>query len=223
MTVLLIRQIAVHNPKAALCDDLPTLLLYGPLYNTYRLDANPFFTSAQIFVNILRATAFGGVQHSGIAQLTLLVVCEVILILVINAVRPYSPKTSMNLYQTFFSIMRLVVVVFSMAFIPELKIDEAAKGWVAYAVLLCHGIVLVFGFFLNALQTVAEIIARLMGAGNDGGTAARGGLAQVGCKFFIRMRENGPPLASVPRCSGPSNAITLIPLMPPPPRVDLGE
>jgi len=71
-----------------------------------------------------------------------------------------------------------------MAFIPQLKIADSAKGWIAYAILLCHGIVMVFGFFLNALQTVAEIIARLMGAGNDGGTAARGGLAQVCNKIF---------------------------------------
>lgn len=137
-----------------------------------------------MMINILRAVAFGGVQHSGIAQLTLLVVCEIILILVINAVRPYSPKTSMNLYQTFFASMRLLTVVFMMVFIPELKIADSTKGWIAYAILLCHGIVMVFGFFLNALQTAAEVIARLMGAGNDGGTAARGGLAQVCHRLF---------------------------------------
>ncbi|KAF8463146.1 hypothetical protein BDZ91DRAFT_732569 [Kalaharituber pfeilii] len=190
LTALMLRQIATHKPRSALCDDLPTLLQYGPIYNTYRLESNPFFCTMQIIINILRAVAFGGVQDSGIAQLTLLVICEVLLILLINAVRPYSPKTSMNLYQTFFSAMRLLTVVFSMAFIPQLKIDDAAKGWVAYAVLLCHGIVLVFGFFLNALQTLAEIIARLMGAGNDGGTAARGGLAQVFGKRQLSRRSN---------------------------------
>ncbi|KAF8455880.1 hypothetical protein BGX38DRAFT_1266766 [Terfezia claveryi] len=184
LAVYLIRSIIIHKPRPALCDDLPTLLLYGPLYNTYRLEAISLYCPAQIVINILRAVAFGGVQQSGIAQLTLLVVCEILQILVINACRPYSAKTSMNLYQTFFSAMRLLTVVFMMAFIPQLKIVDSAKGWIAYAILLCHGIVMVFGFFLNALQTVAEIIARLMGAGNDGGTAARGGLAQVCNKIF---------------------------------------
>ncbi|KAF8420529.1 hypothetical protein EV426DRAFT_537619 [Tirmania nivea] len=190
LTVYLMRLIIIHKPRPALCDDLPTLLLYGPLYNTYRLEAISLYCPAQIIINILRAVAFGGVQQSGIAQLTLLVVCEVLQILVINACRPYSAKTSMNLYQTFFSAVRLLTVVFMMAFIPQLKIADSAKGWIAYAILLCHGIVMVFGFFLNALQTVAEIVARLMGAGNDGGTAARGGLAQVFGKRQLSRRSN---------------------------------
>lgn len=190
MTAFMLYQIAVHKPRSALCDDLPTLLQYGPVYNTYRLESNPFFCTMQILINILRAIAFGGVQQSGIAQLTLLVICEVVQILMINAVRPYSPKTSMNLYQTFFSVMRLLTVVFMVAFIPQLKIADSAKGWVGYAVLLLHGIVLVFGFFLNALQTVAEVVARLMGAGNDGGRAARGGLAQVGSSLFARWNQS---------------------------------
>ncbi|KAI5787647.1 hypothetical protein DFH27DRAFT_220860 [Peziza echinospora] len=190
MTVFMLYQIAIHKPRAALCDDLQTLLQYGPIYNTYRLESNPFFCTMQVSINILRAIAFGGVQKSGIAQLTLLAICEILLILVINAVRPYSSKTSMNLYQTFFSAMRLLTVVLLMAFIPQLKIEDSAKGWVGYAVLLCHAIVLVFGFFLNALQTLAEIIARLMGAGNDGGTAARGGLAQVFGKRQLSRRSN---------------------------------
>lgn len=184
LTAYLLHSIMTHKPRSALCDDLPTLLLYGPLYNTYKLEGISLFCPAQVVVNILRAVAFGGLQHSGIAQITILVVCEVILMLVINASRPYSSKTSMNLYQTFFSVMRLLTVLFMLAFIPQLTIDDSTKGWIAYAILLCHGIVVVFGFFLNALQTAAEIIARLMGAGNDGGTAARGGLAQVCDGFF---------------------------------------
>ena len=187
LTVYLLHSIMIHKPRAALCDDLPTLLLYGPLYNTYKLEGISIFCPTQVVINILRAIAFGGLQHSGIAQLTILVVCEVILMLVINASRPYSTKTSMNLYQSFFSAMRLLTVLFMLAFIPQLTIEDSTKGWIAYAILLCHGIVLVFGFFLNALQTAAEIIARLLGAGNDGGTAARGGLAQVCRRLFISL------------------------------------
>lgn len=183
----------IHRPRSALCDDLPTLLLYGPLYNTYRMEPILFFCPAQVIINILRAVAFGGAQDSGIVQLTLLAISEILLILVINAFRPYSSKTSMNLYQTFFSIMRLLTILFMVAFVPQLRIEDSAKGWIGYAIMLCHGIVMVFGFFLNALQTLAEIVARLLGAGNDNGTAARGGLAQVGKKFLIKIGHKQDP------------------------------
>ena len=197
-TAYLLHQIAVHKPRAALYDDLPTLLLYGPIYNTFRLESNPFFATMQLLINILRAITFGGIQQSGIAQLTMLVVCEILYILIVNAVRPYSSKTSMNLYQTFFSLARLLTILFLVAFIPELKIEDGVKGWIGYAVLLCHGVVLVFGFFLNALQTLTEVIARLMGAGEDvGGTAARGGLSQVcsSCCFPSRVKDVPPSVA----------------------------
>lgn len=186
-TTYLLRRVMIHRPRSALCDDLPTLLLYGPLYNTYRMESISFFCPAQVIINILRGIAFGGAQDSGIAQLTLLAISEILLILVINASRPYSSKTSMNLYQTFFSTMRLLTILFMVAFVPQLRIEDSAKGWIGYAIMLCHGIVMVFGFFLNALQTLAEIVARLLGAGNDNGTAARGGLAQVGHTFLIKI------------------------------------
>jgi hypothetical protein len=61
-------------------------------------------------------------------------------------------------------------------------VTEAPKGWIGYVILLMHGIVLVFGFFLNAIQTIIEVAARLAGAGGEsgvGGGAARGGLVKV--------------------------------------------
>ena len=179
--VWLLRLIASVRPRSYLFDDLPTVLLYGPLYNTYSDNAAPF-ALVPVFLTFFRGIAIGAVQHSGIAQLVLLAICEVILILTLHAFRPFHSRTSNNAYHTFFAIVRLLTTLLSVAFVPSLGVTEAPKGWIGYVILLMHAIVLVFGFFLNALQTIVEVGARLAGAGGDvdvGGGAARGGLVKV--------------------------------------------
>ncbi len=42
-----------------------------------------------------------------------------------------------------------------------------------------HAIVLIFGFLLNAIQTIVEVGARMAGAGGDENGATRGGLVRV--------------------------------------------
>ncbi|OAL45788.1 hypothetical protein IQ07DRAFT_519039 [Pyrenochaeta sp. DS3sAY3a] len=170
------------RPRAHLFDDLPTLLLYGPLYNTYSDDAAPF-AFIPVLLTVIRGIAIGAIQPSGIAQIIILAICEVILILTLHAFRPFQSNTSMNAYHTFFSVVRLTCILLSVAFVPSLSVDEAPKGWIGYAILLLHAIVLVFGFFLNSLQTIIEVAARLGGAGDQ-----RGGLATVFGKRQLSKR-----------------------------------
>ena len=173
--------IASTRPRSYLFDDLPTVLLYGPLYNTYS-DNAAAFALVPVMLTFMRGIAMGGVQPSGIAQLILLAICEVILILTLNAFRPFHSPTSMNAFHTFFAVVRLLIILLSVAFVPSLDVSEGPKGWIAYVILLMHAIVLIFGFFLNACQTLIEVIARLAGAGGEegvGGGVARGGLVKV--------------------------------------------
>jgi hypothetical protein len=173
------------RPRAHLFDDLPTVLTYGPLYNTYSDDAAPF-AFIPVLLTIIRGIAIGAIQPSGIAQIIVLAICEVILILTLHAFRPFQSNTSMNAYHTFFSAVRLTCILLSVAFVPSLGVTESSKGWIGYAILLLHAVVLIFGFFLNALQTIIEVIARLMGAGAD----TRGGLTKVFGKRQLSKRTN---------------------------------
>jgi hypothetical protein len=178
--------IASIRPRSCLFDDLQTVLLYGPLYNTFSDGAAPF-AFILVFLTFIRGIAIGAVQPSGIAQLVLLAICEVILVLTLNAFRPFQSPTSMNAYHTFFAIVRLITILLSVTFVPSLGVSDAARGWIGYAILLMHAIVLVFGFFLNAIQTLVEVIARQAGAGGEGGVeggAARGGLVKVRMVLF---------------------------------------
>ncbi|KAL8768066.1 MAG: hypothetical protein Q9209_005609 [Squamulea sp. 1 TL-2023] len=184
--------IATTRDRSTLFDDLPTVLLYGPLYNTYS-DNAATFALVPVMLTFVRGIAIGAVQPSGIAQLVLLAICEVITILTLNAFRPFHSPTSMNAFHTFFAVVRLVTILLSVAFLPSLGVEDAPRGWVGYVILLLHALVLVFGFFLNACQTLIEVIARLAGAGGEegvGGGAARGGLVKA---FGMRQLSRRNP------------------------------
>jgi hypothetical protein len=182
------------RPRSFLFDDLPTVLLYGPLYNTYSDDAAAFALVPLLFT-FIRGIAIGAVQPSGIAQIVLLAICEVIIILTLHSFRPFHSPTSMNAYHTLFSVARLISILLMVAFTPSLGVTAGPKGWIGYVILLLHGIVLVFGFLLNALQTMVEVMARLAGAGGDGsGGSARGGLVKV---FGMRQLSRRLPRGGV--------------------------
>lgn len=178
-----IRLIATTRPKSYLFDDLSTVLLYGPLYNTFNDDAAAYAV-VPIFISFARGVAIGALQPSGIAQVVLLAICEVVSILTLVAFRPYPSPTSMNLYHICFSIIRFLTILLSVVFLPSLGVSEAARGWIGYVILLLHALVLVFGFFLNALQTLVEVVARLAGAGGNEGNITRGGLVKVCCSHL---------------------------------------
>lgn len=190
--VRLLWLVASARPRSKLFDDLPTVLLYGPLYNTYS-DEAASFALVPVMLTFVRGIAIGAIQPSGIAQLVLLAICEVILILTLNAFRPFHSPTSMNAFHTFFATVRLLTVLLSVAFVPSLGVKATPRGWIGYVILLMHGIVLVFGFFLNAIQTLIEVIARSAGAGGEEG-AERGtarGLATVSLTIQISIH---PPI-----------------------------
>ncbi|KAK7951251.1 uncharacterized protein PG986_006979 [Apiospora aurea] len=175
----LIYLIASTRPRSHLFDDLPTVLLYGPLYNTYS-DEAAAFALIPVLLTFLRGIALGAVQASGIAQLVILAACEVVQMLTLHAFRPFHSPTSMNAYHTGFSALRFVTVILMVAFSPSMGVLEGPKGWIGYVILLIHGGVLVFGFFLNALQTIIEVVARMCGAGGDDSRGqTRGGLSRI--------------------------------------------
>ena len=189
------------RPKSVLFDDLPIVLRYGPLYNTYS-DHAAAFALIPVVLTFVRGIAIGAVQASGIAQVVLLAICEVIQVLTIHAFRPFSPQTSMNAYHTVFCAIRFFSVMLMVAFSPSLNVNDGPKGWIGYVILFLHAAVLVLGFFIHALQIIVEVIALMLGAGGDDDRGlTRGGLSKI-----FGMRQLSRRVA--PR-SGPSRASQL--------------
>lgn len=188
--------IVATKPKAVLFDDLPTVLRLGPLYNTYS-DEAAAFALVPIILTFLRGIAIGGFQFSGITQVVMLAICEVIYVFSLHAFRPFQTHTSMNAYHTGFGIMRLIGVLLLIPFIPSLGLTEGPKGWIGYAALIVHACVIFFGFFLSALQTIVEVAARLLGAGGDNASGLkRGGLSKIFGMRQLAKREIHRPATS---------------------------
>ena len=174
-----LRVMLTTRPRSYLFEDISTLLLYGPFYNTYT-ESTVSYSAISVSLNFIRGLAIGAAQRSGIAQIVLLALCEVFTIVTIVTYRPFAKPTVMNIYQTCFAVVRLLTVLLSIGFIPSLHVIEGSRGWIGYIILALHAVVLVFGFFLNSLQTFIEIAARLAGVGDSSGGATRGGLVKVG-------------------------------------------
>ncbi|PFH61667.1 hypothetical protein XA68_16677 [Ophiocordyceps unilateralis] len=177
------------RPKSVLFDDLPTVLRIGPLYNTYS-DGVAAFALMPVMLNLIRGIAIGAVQSSGVAQVVLLAICEVIQIFTLHAFRPFPSPTSMNAYHTVFSILRAVTLLLMVAFVPSLGVTEGRKCWIGYVILLIHAGVLVLAFFLRALKTIIEVLARMLGAGGDDVVGLRrGGLSKIFGMRQLSRRE----------------------------------
>ncbi|PHH71749.1 hypothetical protein CDD83_5107 [Cordyceps sp. RAO-2017] len=186
------------RPKSVLFDDLPTVLRFGPLYNTYS-DEVAAFALVPVLLNFVRGVAIGAVQPSGVAQVVLLAICEVIQVFTLHAFRPFHPSTSMNAYHTLFSALRAVTILLMVAFVPSLGVTEGPKGWIGYAILLVHAAVLILGFFLSALQTMVEVVARMLGAGGDDVSGLRrGGLSKIFGMRQLSRRETHRPAPTAP-------------------------
>ncbi|KAF2481273.1 hypothetical protein BDY17DRAFT_235509, partial [Neohortaea acidophila] len=200
--IWILRVIFITKPRTLLFD-MPALLLYGPLYNTYTDTAAPF-AFVPILITFMRGVSFGAVQPSGIAQLVILAVCEICLLIALNGFLPFANYTSNNAYHTTFAAVRLVTIFLSITFIPSLNVSESAKGWIGYTILLLHGCVLVFGFFLNSAMTVVEVAARSFGlAGRDAQTGqARGSILH----WRMLKKRQDRPVAPVQRESLASHA-----------------
>ena len=187
------------RPKSVLFDDLPIVLRYGPLYNTYS-DHSAAFALIPVLLTFVRGVAIGAVQASGIAQVVMLALCEVVQVLTIHAFRPFNPTTLMNAYHTIFATMRFLTVMLMISFAQPLGVDHGVKGWIGYVILVLHAAVLILGFMINALQTIVEVIALLLGAGGDDDRGlTRGGLSKIfGMRQLARRAgpRNGPSRTS---------------------------
>ncbi|RKF60582.1 putative membrane protein [Erysiphe neolycopersici] len=190
LSIWLLNVIISTRRKSFLFDDFRTVLIFGSLYCTYS-DHATSFAAIPIALTFVRGVAIGAIQASGIAQLVLLAVCEIITILTIHGFRPYQSYTSMNAYQISFSAIRFISLLLMISFAPSLDVIEGSKGWIGYAILLMHSIVLILGFLLNAIQRILEVSARLACIADEV-DQARGVFADTFCMRQLSRRQYDP-------------------------------
>ncbi|GAO50230.1 hypothetical protein SAICODRAFT_73501 [Saitoella complicata NRRL Y-17804] len=148
-----------------LYDDQPTLLALGPLYNTFRESESGFCWWNPILFNLLRGIIIGAGQRSGVAQIIVLALLEVVNFGLIRWKTPWQGRSGMNVFHGALCLFRLVEVLLMVAFIPSLNVSEGNRGWVGYVILALHAFVLVFFFLLGAGWRIIEIVSRLVRGG----------------------------------------------------------
>lgn len=165
------------KPRQAIYDDLPTMLRYGTLYNTYSDQGAKFFVVEFVTV-FFRSLTVGAIQASGLAQIILLAVIELFYFFCILIIKPFEPETSMNLISCLFSILRFILVFLSLPFLSSLETDASSRQWLGYVILIFHGIVILL-YLMHGVQVVIEVVLRYKGIVADEMTGAIFSLKQL--------------------------------------------
>ncbi|TGZ80644.1 hypothetical protein EX30DRAFT_341299 [Ascodesmis nigricans] len=210
--LLIVYLIQRHRPRQGLWDNLPTLLRFGTFYNTLQETELRFF-AVQLASNVARAIIIGALQHSGVAQISVLIAIEIAMMLAVLGLQPYHPETSMNLIHFIFCVIRLITIILQLAFIPSLKTSDAVKGWAGWIILGLHGVTLAFLFLFKALQTLLEMALRGYRGDEE---ASRGGIVKIfGMRQLHRRKRNAnaehrsSPLTPTPMAGAERKRATL--------------
>jgi hypothetical protein len=127
---------------------------YSPMAEG-RQQADALFVRMLFILNFVRGVAIGGLQFSGLAQIVTLAACEVIMIICIAALQVY-PTLSLG---TITAVARLAVLLAMVAFVPGVSSDKTRQV-VGYGILLVHACILVFGFLLQGVWDLVQLIKR---------------------------------------------------------------
>lgn len=151
--------------RPTIFDNLSTLLKFGTLYNTYTEESAMFFV-IEFATSFLRALTIGGIQGSGLAQITLLAVIELAYFFAVVIIRPFDHKTSMNLISCIITGVRFTLIMLSLPFISSTGVSAYVRQWLGYVILLFHALALLL-FLMRAIQVIIEVISRYTGAGAE--------------------------------------------------------
>lgn len=175
------------QPRHALFDDLSIILRYGTFYNTYN-EAGSLFFLVDLAITLFRGVTIGAIQISGLAQIILLAMIELIFFFCTLIMRPYDKETSMNLISCLYSFVRFSLIFLSLPFLGSLDIDVVVRQWLGYVILLIHALVTLL-FLMHSIQVTIEVISRYNGVGANGKIGAIYSLKQLS----RRRRKVDPP------------------------------
>lgn len=173
----IIYQLYTTKPRHALFDDLNNMLRYGTFYNTFNEQGSMFFLVDFLTV-FMRGITVGVIQASGLAQLILLAIIELLNFFCILVMKPFDKDTSQNLITCLMCALRFTLIFLSLPFVKTLDIDVVVRQWLGYIILICHALVFLL-FLMHAFQVTIEVISRYNGAGTDEKAGAIFSLSQL--------------------------------------------
>lgn len=173
----IIYRIYTTKPRHALFDDLNNMLRYGTFYNTFNEQGSMFFL-VDFMTLFMRGITVGVIQASGLAQLILLAIIELLNFFCILVMKPFDKETNQNLITCLMCALRFTLISLSLPFVKTLDVDIVVRQWLGYVILICHALVFLL-FLMHAFQVTIEVISRYNGAGTDEKAGAIFSLSQL--------------------------------------------
>ncbi|GAA5879304.1 hypothetical protein JCM3774_006428 [Rhodotorula dairenensis] len=158
--VYLIWQLHIQ-PARRLYTSLPTLLAYGPLYNTYS-DECVLFPLVTFASGLINGVVIGAAQSTGTAQAAVILICEVAHTLVTSLWLPWGDHSAMGPLAFLLSLARIVIAVLLVVLSPTVDVSASAGSWLTYVILLIAGLVLLL-FVVVAGCKLLELCIRVIG------------------------------------------------------------
>ncbi|KAI0508808.1 hypothetical protein F5B22DRAFT_385346 [Xylaria bambusicola] len=149
---------------------------------------------AMFGLSFARGAAIGGLQIAGLPQLTSLLGCEIIQVMLICLVRTPAAILSVSGLTT---VARLLITLLSVPFLPYVTGLET-KSIFGYIILVLHGAVLVFGFVCPSLYTIAKLGASTLRISDSDTLGSSPEEPQVYSLRRLRQRPNTVTNLSLP-------------------------
>ncbi|GAA5902192.1 hypothetical protein JCM6882_006725 [Rhodosporidiobolus microsporus] len=165
----------VHvKPVRELYGHLPTLLAFGPMFNTYSEECTlfPLVTFAS---NLVVGVIIGAVQGTGTAQAAVILIVEVAHTLITSLWLPWGDNSAMGPLAFLLSLARIVIAVLLVVLSPSVNVSAQAASWIAYIVFLAQGLVILLLLFVLAFKFFELVVRVIGGVPFDESRSPRGG------------------------------------------------
>ncbi|KAL2823585.1 hypothetical protein BDW59DRAFT_96657 [Aspergillus cavernicola] len=110
-------------------------------------------------VPFVRGLAIGGLQTSGLAQIMLLIACEILIL----SCAFWNWQAGATWRHALLSLARLATTGMSFVFLPEAGVSERRKSIVAYCILSLHATVIIGGFLVDCVYRPVRYALYRMG------------------------------------------------------------
>ncbi|KAK4058117.1 hypothetical protein OIO90_000856 [Microbotryomycetes sp. JL221] len=148
-------------PARDLYGSMVLLLSFGPLYNTMS-DECVMFSGVRMSANLVVGIMIGAAQKVGTAQAAVILIVEVADTLITSLWLPWGDNASMGPLAFIMCLARIIIAVLLVVLSPSVNVSSSASAWIAYIVLLVHGVVwLMFLFIL--MSKFFELVIRFFG------------------------------------------------------------
>lgn len=137
---------------------MKTILLWGFSYHHYHPN-RVYFVIFDYLSLLIKALIIGCLQKSGLVQVVVLIILELIDLVLLFTIQPYYLEMTWTTLRWILPVARFFVTALCIPYIRELEVGEAPRTYVAFAQLLIHAVVALVFIIQLAYCFISTIIS----------------------------------------------------------------